>query len=86
MISFPDHPWDWFCHFIAGMFLIKFHIARWWVVLSFGIYVEYEQRYQVDYYDMPVKQYIMEEAVPDLMWYAGGMLFGYIWDKQLDNN
>jgi len=82
MISFPGHPWDWLCHFISGLFLMKFKIARWWVIFSFGIYVEYEQYYQVDYYGMSFQKYVIEESLPDLAWYSLGMYFGYVWSKQ----
>ena len=71
-----QHPWDWLCHAGAAFFLIVTGGAQWWAVLLGGIYLEKEQRSQTWYASKTWKEYLLEDAMGDLIADVFGILAG----------
>jgi len=74
---FDFHPWDWILHFGLSFFSVKFKFCTWWIALSVGIGVEYEQKTSIYYNDMSWGEYVTEAAGGDLIADCLGVGFAY---------
>jgi len=73
------HPWDWICHFLLSFVPVRFKWCTWWLAISVGIGVEYEQKTQVCYNSMSWSDYIINESAGDLVEdFSGALLANYL--------
>ena len=65
--TLSQHPWDWLCHFALCFIPVYFGWATWFVVLTVGIIIEYEQKTQVCYNDKTWREYLLQDSLGDLI-------------------
>jgi hypothetical protein len=75
MINLSRHPIDWLIHF-CGMASFIYFGCQWWVALIWGIIIEYEQKFQIWYYPLTWREYILKHSSGDLIADVLGIIFG----------